>query len=65
MKTLRRIPSYLAMVAALATISLPIGDGPVGWHNRLYDPAVFLTALTFAGLAMVLWPLDAQRLTQA
>jgi drug/metabolite transporter (DMT)-like permease len=54
---LNRIPSCLAVVAAVAVISLPIMGGPVGWRERLYDPAVFLTALTLAGVAMVLWPL--------
>jgi hypothetical protein len=57
MKTLKRIPSYLAAVAAVAVISFPVTGGPVGWHDRLLDPATFLTALTFAGVAMVLWPL--------
>ena len=57
MKTLKQIPSCLAAVAALAMIALPLFGGPLNWHDRLYDPAIFLTALTFAGAAMVLWPL--------
>jgi hypothetical protein len=57
MNTLKRIPSYLAMVAAVAVISFPILGGPIGWHERLLDPATFLTALTFAGVAILLWPL--------
>ena len=58
MKTLSRIPSCLAAVAAVAVIRFPIVAGPVGWHDRLYDPTTFLTALTFAGVATVLWPLQ-------
>ena len=57
---LRRVPSCLAAIAAVAVIALPIFGGPVGWHDRLYDPTTFLTALTFAGVAMVLWPLERQ-----
>ncbi len=57
MKTLKRTPSFLAAVAAVALIGFPIMGGPVGWHERLLDPVTFLTALTFAGVAMVLWPL--------
>ena len=63
MKTLNRIPSFLAAVAAVAVIRFPIMAGPVGWHERLLDPATFLTALTFAGVAMVLWPLRNQEST--
>jgi hypothetical protein len=58
---MKRIPSCLAVVAAVAVISLPIMGGPVGWHERLLDPATFLTALTLAGVAMVLWPLGAEK----
>jgi drug/metabolite transporter (DMT)-like permease len=57
MKTLNRIPSCLAAVAAVAIVALPIFGGPVGWHERLLDPATFLTALAFAGIAMVTWPM--------
>ena len=58
MKTLNRIPSCLAAVAAVAVVRFPIVAGPVGWHDRLLDPATFLTALTLAGVAIVLWPLE-------
>jgi hypothetical protein len=58
MKALKRIPSCLAMIAAAAIIALPIFGGPVGWHDRLYDPTTFLTALALAGATMVLWPLQ-------
>jgi hypothetical protein len=58
MKTLNCIPSYLAVVAAVAIIYFPVAGGPVGWHERLLDPSTFLTALSFAGVAMVLWPLN-------
>ena len=54
---LNQIPSCLAVIAAVAIIALPIFGGPVGWHERLLDPATFLTALAFAGAAMVLWPI--------
>ncbi|HVM62468.1 MAG TPA: hypothetical protein VMV72_16530 [Verrucomicrobiae bacterium] len=57
MKTLKMIPSCLAAVAAVAFIALPIMGGPTNWRDRLYDPAIFLTALAFAGAAIVLWPL--------
>jgi hypothetical protein len=59
--TLKRIPSYLAAVAAVAVISFPIMGGPVGWHERLLDPAIFLTALALVGVAMLLWPLGVGR----
>jgi hypothetical protein len=58
MKTLNRIPSWLAAVAVVAVIRFPVMVGPVGWHERLLDPVTFLTALAFAGVAMVLWPLE-------
>jgi hypothetical protein len=58
MKTLNRIPSYLTAAAAVAVIRFPIMGCPVGWHERLLDPSAFLTALAFAGVAMVLWPLE-------
>jgi hypothetical protein len=57
MKRTNRIPSYLAMVAALAVIRLPILVGPATWRERLLDPATFLMALTLAGVAMLLWPI--------
>jgi len=46
------------MVATLAVIRLPIMGGPSEWHERLLDPASFLTALTLAGTALVLWPVN-------
>lgn len=55
---MKQIPSCLAAIAAVAIIALPLFGGPVNWHDRLYDPVIFLTALTFAGVALVLWPLD-------
>lgn len=57
MNMINRIPSYLAALAAVAIIALPIFGGPVGWHERLLDPVTFLVALAFAGVAIVLWPL--------
>ena len=57
MNILKRVPSYLAALAAIAVIALPITGGPRGWHERMNDPAVFLMALAFAGAALVLWPL--------
>jgi hypothetical protein len=58
MKALKRIPSCLAAIAAAAVIALPILGGSVSWRDRLYDPAIFLMALTLAGVAIVLWPLE-------
>jgi hypothetical protein len=58
MKRTNRIPSYLAIVAALAVIRLPILGGPSIWQERLLDPTTFLTALTLAGAAMLLWPVN-------
>jgi hypothetical protein len=54
---MKQIPSCLAILAAVAVISFPIMGGPIGWHERLLDPATFLTALAFAGVGMVIWPL--------
>jgi hypothetical protein len=65
MKILNRIPSCLAVVTTVVVIKFPITGGPIGWHERLLDPATFLTALTFAGVAMVLWPLGHRRSTQS
>ena len=56
MKMTQRIPSCLAMVAALAVIRLPILGGPAAWQERLLDPVTFLMALTLAGAAILLWP---------
>ena len=64
MKTTQRISSCLAMAAALAIIRLPILGGPMSWHERLLDPVTFLTALTLAGVALVLWPLGKQTTTE-
>lgn len=55
---MKQIPSCLAAITAVAIIALPIFGGPVGWHARLLDPSTFLTALAFAGVALVLWPLQ-------
>ena len=57
MNKLTRVPSYLAALAALAIIALPITGAPGDWHDRMNDPVVFLMALSFAGVALVLWPL--------
>ncbi|MGD0059539.1 MAG: hypothetical protein ABSD58_08990 [Verrucomicrobiia bacterium] len=65
MKTLKRIPSWLAVVAAVAVIRFPVMAGPVEWHERLLDPATFLTALAFAGVAMLLWPLGEGRWSES
>lgn len=65
MKSLKQIPSCLAVIAAVAIIALPIFGGPVGWHERLLDPATFLTALAFAGVAMVLWPIETKRTSES
>ena len=54
---MKQIPSCLAAIAAVGVISFPSMGGPVGWHERLLDPATFLTALAFAGVALALWPL--------
>ena len=54
---MRAVPSYLAAVAAVAMIALPIFGGPISWRDRLDDPAIFLAALALAGVAIVLWPL--------
>ena len=60
MKALKQIPSWLSMIAAVVVV---VGGG-AGWRERLYDPAVFLTSLTLAGVALVLWPIDGQRTAQ-
>ena len=65
MKRINRIPSYLATVAALAVIRLPILGGPTSWRERLLDPVTFLMALTLAGVALLLWPLGKQTTTEA
>jgi hypothetical protein len=65
MKRTNRIPSCLAIVAALAVIRLPILGGPTSWHERLLDPVTFLMTLALAGMAMVLWPLGKQTTTEA
>jgi len=57
MNKLKRVPSYLAALATVAVVALPILGGPRGWHDRLNDPVVFLMALAFAGTALVIWPL--------
>jgi hypothetical protein len=63
MNILKQIPSCLAVIASIGVIKLPIMGGPIGWHERLLDPATFLMALTLAGVAMLLWPLREQRPT--
>jgi hypothetical protein len=57
MNKLKRVPSCLAALAAVAIVALPVTSGPCGWHDRMNDPVVFLMALAFAGIALVLWPL--------
>ena len=64
MKTLKQVPSYLAALAAVAIIALPVTGGPQGWHDRINDPVVFLMALAFAGAALVLWPLGTDNAVQ-
>jgi hypothetical protein len=64
MNLLKRVPSYLAALAAIAVIALPVTGGPRGWHDRMNDPVVFLMALTFAGAALVLWPLGTNNAVQ-
>ena len=64
MKTLKQVPSYLAALAAVAIIALPVTSGPQGWHDRMNDPVVFLMALAFAGAALVLWPLGTDNAVQ-
>lgn len=58
MNNLNRIPSCLAVAAAVAVIALPIMGGPAGWHDRLLDPCICLMSLSLAGVAMLLWPLS-------
>jgi len=55
----------MAAVAAVVVIRFPTMGGPVGWHDRLLDPATFLTALAFAGVAMLLWPLGEGRRSES
>jgi len=57
MNKLNRIPSCLAVAAAVALIALPIMGGPAGWHERLLDPCICLMSLSLVGVAMLLWPL--------
>jgi hypothetical protein len=64
MKILKQVPSCLTALAAVAIIALPVTSGPHGWHDRMNDPVVFLMALTFAGVALVLWPLGADNAVQ-
>ena len=64
MNKLKRVPSYLATLAAVAVIALPVTGGPQGWHDRMNDPVVFLMALAFAGAALLLWPLGAHNAVQ-
>jgi len=63
MNKLKRVPSYLATLATVAVVALPITGGPCGWHDRMNDPVVFLMALAFAGTALVIWPLGAEEVT--
>ena len=64
MNLLKRVPSYLAALATLAVIALPITGAPGDWHDRMNDPVVFLMALTFAGVALVIWPLETNNAVQ-
>jgi hypothetical protein len=57
MNKLKRIPSYLAALGAIAVVAIPVTGVPGDWHDRVNDPVVFLMALTFVGAALVLWPL--------
>ncbi len=57
MNKLKRVPSYLAALTTVVVIALPITGAPGDWHDRMNDPVVFLMALTFAGVALMLWPL--------
>ncbi len=57
MNLLKQVPSYLAALTTVAVVALPITGAPGDWHDRINDPVVFLMALTFAGVALVLWPL--------
>jgi hypothetical protein len=64
MKILKRVPSSLAALAAVAVIAFPVTRGPHGWQDRLNDPIVFLMALAFAGAALLLWPLGKNNVVQ-
>jgi hypothetical protein len=64
MNNLKQVPSYLTALAAVAVIALPVTSGPQGWHDRMNDPVVFLMALAFAGVALVLWPLGTDNAVQ-
>jgi hypothetical protein len=57
MNLLKQVPSYLAALATVAVVALPITGAPGDWHDRINDPVVFLMALAFAGAALLLWPL--------
>ena len=64
MNKLKRVPSYLAAIATVAIIALPITGAPGDWHDRINDPVVFLMALSFAGAALVIWPLGTNSAVQ-
>ena len=64
MNLLKQVPSYLAALATIAAVALPITGAPGDWHDRINDPVVFLMALTFAGAALVLWPLGSDNAVQ-
>ena len=57
-KTLERVPSCVALIAAVAVIALALMGDPLGWRERLVDPCTCLTSLTLVGVAMLLWPLE-------
>ena len=56
-KTLERVPSCVALVAAVVVIALSIMGDPLGWRERLVDPCTCLMAPTFVGVALLLWPI--------
>lgn len=63
MNLINQVPSYLAALATVAVVALPVTGAPGDWHDRMNDPVVFLMALTFPGVALVLWPLGNEELT--
>ncbi len=57
MNLFKQVPSYLAALATVAVVAIPVTGAPGDWHDRMNDPVVFLMALAFAGAALLLWPL--------
>lgn len=64
MNLLKQVPSYLAALATVAVVALPITGAPGDWHDRMNDPVVFLMALACAGAALLLWPLGTDNVVQ-